>query len=542
MGWARRGANRISRYLAQPLFDVSGMRMCSAQDIVRVGNCFYATSADPFCVFALHEPAREISLQFERQKGYGVCRLYFGFEKDGGRIAPENCIVMDETEFAQGRTICFSEPVSIIRFDPCEYSGRFSFRQIELETGAKRDWKTIEAWPDPFVVGAEGMLSCMEQAKNENRFDPERAVLLVSHELTRTGAPQLLLKMSDQMIQMGLTPILWSFDMGVDQRLFAEHFTYACQLRPENNRAWELVKGLRALGIRRAVCNTVVSGAAAEMLSECGFEIVGLIHEMRASCDILEAKTSARALARRAGTLIFPADCVEKDFEVFSGEKPRCVKLLPQGLYKQLQHLDKTACAEEFRKKYHLPENARIVLCAGVINYGKGADLMLRTMQDLTESDPKLAQRTFFFWFGEKTRPFCCWLDVETEKLGYASKVHFEPYISDASEYSRAVTAADAFVSFSREDSMPSVLLEAMACGTPCLAFDRSGGAQELLASGRGFLASYCDTREMARLLATVLRESLTPDADAVRSYLASHGDFAVYTKEVLRCLAVTNE
>ncbi len=52
-----------------------------------------------------------------------------------------------------------------------------------------------------------------------------------------------------------------------------------------------------------------------------------------------------------------------------------------------------------------------------------------------------------------------------------------------------AYAAADAFVIPSREDNLPNVMLEALACGTPVIGFP-IGGVKETVHSGRnGLLA-----------------------------------------------------
>ncbi len=42
-------------------------------------------------------------------------------------------------------------------------------------------------------------------------------------------------------------------------------------------------------------------------------------------------------------------------------------------------------------------------------------------------------------------------------------------------------SAADVLALTSREDPLPTVVMEALACGMPCVAFDESGGMPELL-------------------------------------------------------------
>ena len=83
-------------------------------------------------------------------------------------------------------------------------------------------------------------------------------------------------------------------------------------------------------------------------------------------------------------------------------------------------------------------------------------------------------------------------------KMNLADRVHLEEYVSDAADYAKIMAGADVFLLPSREDSYPSVLLEAMACGTVTVAFEGSGGAQELLGEERGVLVPFLDLEQMA--------------------------------------------
>jgi glycosyltransferase involved in cell wall biosynthesis len=70
-----------------------------------------------------------------------------------------------------------------------------------------------------------------------------------------------------------------------------------------------------------------------------------------------------------------------------------------------------------------------------------------------------------------------------------------------------AYSAADLFVLPAREDNLPNVVLEAMACGTPVVAFD-VGGLPDIVRPGvTGLLATAEDLRSLRQAIAAILSD-----------------------------------
>ena len=58
--------------------------------------------------------------------------------------------------------------------------------------------------------------------------------------------------------------------------------------------------------------------------------------------------------------------------------------------------------------------------------------------------------------------------------------------------------ACDVFVALSREDKFPNTILEAMACGTPCVAFSIGGISEMITHKANGYLAQPFCIEELA--------------------------------------------
>ena len=84
--------------------------------------------------------------------------------------------------------------------------------------------------------------------------------------------------------------------------------------------------------------------------------------------------------------------------------------------------------------------------------------------------------------------------------------------------------AADVFIAPSLQDNLPNTLVEAMACGTPCIGFD-IGGISDLIASPEmGQLCTFVDSSHLAESISTVLarninRETIANTSISLRDY-----------------------
>jgi glycosyltransferase involved in cell wall biosynthesis len=91
--------------------------------------------------------------------------------------------------------------------------------------------------------------------------------------------------------------------------------------------------------------------------------------------------------------------------------------------------------------------------------------------------------------------------------------VHSLGYIDDEERMVLALNAADVLLHPAPIDNLPNVVMEAIACGTPVVAF-RTGGVPEMVRPGvTGWLAETISVADLARTLASALRQ-VTDGAD----------------------------
>jgi glycosyltransferase involved in cell wall biosynthesis len=113
-------------------------------------------------------------------------------------------------------------------------------------------------------------------------------------------------------------------------------------------------------------------------------------------------------------------------------------------------------------------------------------------------------------------------LEAKARRLGIARRVRFHGFSSRVVDVLRA---SDAFLLSSHGEGMSNALLEAMACGLPCLVSRSVGGARELLGEGRGILVTDGDPAAWAEAIHRLV------DQPALRSALGgAAADFVAGT------------
>ena len=123
----------------------------------------------------------------------------------------------------------------------------------------------------------------------------------------------------------------------------------------------------------------------------------------------------------------------------------------------------------------------------------KGGDLLVRALQHL----PETARRNLVLLLaGGNGTAIGKAVGIPSIDLGVVERPE---------TMAAAYCAADLFVSPTRADALPLVLIEAMACGTPLVAFD-VGGVPGLVRPGAsGYLARPEDPADFARGIAELL-------------------------------------
>ena len=81
------------------------------------------------------------------------------------------------------------------------------------------------------------------------------------------------------------------------------------------------------------------------------------------------------------------------------------------------------------------------------------------------------------------------------------------PYINNVADMARLYACVDVFVTPSLSDNLPNTIMEAMACGTPCVGFNVGGIPEMIDHKENGYVARYKDARDLADGIRYVISE-----------------------------------
>ncbi len=182
----------------------------------------------------------------------------------------------------------------------------------------------------------------------------------------------------------------------------------------------------------------------------------------------------------------------------------------------------------EARRQCSLPEDKRIILFVSqrATNPYKGMDYLSSACKKLIADHPEMKDEVCVAVLGGHAEEVVDMLPFKAYPLGY---------VSDDREIVKVYNAADVFVLPSLSENLPNTIMEAMACGVPCVGFN-VGGIPEMIDHKRnGYVAAYKMAGDLAEGLRWVLYESDARSLSecAIRKVSACYSQQAVAMKYV---------
>jgi glycosyltransferase involved in cell wall biosynthesis len=190
-------------------------------------------------------------------------------------------------------------------------------------------------------------------------------------------------------------------------------------------------------------------------------------------------------------------------------------------------HVFCPADKQQAREALGLPLDKHVILFVSqrVTDKRKGLDYLVEAVNKMAVQDSSLKDNTAIAVLGGHSEEVADLLPLPVFPLGY---------VSDESKIVKVYNAADVFVLPSLEDNLPNTIMEAMACGVPCVGFN-IGGIPEMIGHLKsGYVAKAADADDLARGIKWVLDfkgEELSKEAR--RKVLNSYSQQSVAIKYI---------
>lgn len=150
-----------------------------------------------------------------------------------------------------------------------------------------------------------------------------------------------------------------------------------------------------------------------------------------------------------------------------------------------------------FKNKREIP----VILHAGRFVYQKDHECLIGGFNLLLKK-----QKARLFLLGEG--PLQTKIEKKVEDLGISEYVEFAGFDKNPFKY---MSKCDVFVLSSRHEGMPGVLVQAMACGAPCVSTDCPTGPNEIISEdlNNGYLVPVGDEKQLAEGMHFLLQNDL---------------------------------
>lgn len=177
----------------------------------------------------------------------------------------------------------------------------------------------------------------------------------------------------------------------------------------------------------------------------------------------------------------------------------------------------------EARAHCRLPQNGKLILFGSVkiTDKRKGIDYFIESCELLAEKHPELKESMGVVVFGNQSEQLATMLPFKVYPLNYVSNEH---------ELVNIYNAVDLYVTPSQEDNLPNTIMEAMACGVPCVGFNVGGIPEMIDHLHNGYVAQYKSSADFANGIYWTLTDPGYPDL----SEQACHKVTSSYSESII--------
>jgi len=368
-----------------------------------------------------------------------------------------------------------------------------------------------------------------------NQQSENEQILMVGHDACRNGAQINLLCMISNLVRdkskRVTTVLAGGGELVNDYEQYGKVFVLDDQ-DEFKNQLEKIARDLRNKGVRKAICNTCVTGNAVKLLKDIGYNVVSLVHELPGIIQEYGLQDRCAEISNNADALVFASTYVESGFQTISQVSQDKILIAPQGIKRMNGIVGKDEIVKSVRNELDIPLDAKVILGCGYGDIRKGIDLFVQLAIKTVAEDNDY----YFVWIGDFNSDIGIYLQKDIEK-SIKGRILVTGFQEEGYRY---MLAGDVFALTSREDPFPSVVMEAMDLGLPVLGFDECGGYRDIVNDNSGALIDYPDIDQYRTKIMDILGDEkrLKAIQDYNLAYADEHFGYDKYMEKLLSLLS----
>lgn len=496
-----------------------------SENIIEKEDCWQFIKNDPQIFIGFDKPVKGIKLTFEIERAnINFLNSIIYFRVGNNEFSEQNKVSFQlNTKLCTNHEIYFFEDVCEIRLDIHDADEIIKVKNITIGVLDSHD----------------NVMTCLK--KNINISDNKEKIVLLSHDLSRTGAPILAYNIAKSLQQLNkdVVVLVGHSSMSFLQKKYRESNipviflddnrynysnAYVClnygRIKEYTGDDYVniILEMLRNEGFSNVITNTVVGGSFVKNLKNYNFKIISLIHEMKTTIELYGFYNYGKDIATYSDYIVFPDETVKNDFvNLYEEINGKCL-IRPQGVYLNKKITDNENIFDFSNYGFNLDDY--IIMNSGTCELRKGIDLFLEGATILKN----ICDRNIHYvWTGNfgGNRELEGWIRTQIKKANLESNFHIIPFIENQDKYKALLSNVNIFWSTSREDPFPSVVLEALNYNITVIGFKDAGGINTMLDNNRGYLINDFNVAKLASLSKQIL-ESKTDelDYDSINNFL----------------------
>ena len=180
------------------------------------------------------------------------------------------------------------------------------------------------------------------------------------------------------------------------------------------------------------------------------------------------------------------------------------------------------------RNRMGLPTDKKLILFGSVkvTDKRKGIDYFIESCKLLAEKHPELKKELGVVVYGKNSEQLKPLIPFQVFPLDF---------ISSDKDLVNVYNAVDLYVTPSLEENLPTTIMEAMACGVPCVGFNVGGIPEMIDHLHNGYVAEYKSAEDLANGVIWTLNESEyhTLSEEACRKAVSNYSESTVAKKYI---------